>query len=253
MPEGLSPIEVGKELAEHRALAAEADGEKAGGAAASGAAAEGAGDHAHERRDRVITIIEAAILAVVAVLAAWSGFAAAKWSTESSLTLAKASAARALASREQLSGLSTKNFDSLTFDAWFTAYAVGNKTAMNVAERRFRPQFLVAFDAWLATHPFTNDHAPPGPTYMPEYIQPEGAASAHLDALASHYYDVGEADGNNSDGYVRTTVLLATVLFLVGIAGHFRERSARIVLVVMGSLILCFAAVLLATAPKPVL
>ncbi len=33
---------------------------------------------------------------------------------------------------------------------------------MRVAEERFRPQFLVAFDAWLATHPFTNPNAPKG-------------------------------------------------------------------------------------------
>jgi hypothetical protein len=38
---------------------------------------------------------------------------------------------------------------------------------MRVAEQRFRPQFLVAFDAWLTTHPFTNADAPKGPTYMP--------------------------------------------------------------------------------------
>jgi hypothetical protein len=49
-----------------------------------------------------------------------------------------------------------RNFDALTFNAWFTAYVVGNKNAMQVAERRFRPQFLVAFNAWLATHAFTN-------------------------------------------------------------------------------------------------
>ena len=79
MPEGLSPGEVGKEISEHRAHTLE---EKE----SSGAEAKG--------RDRALTIIEAVLLAVVAVLAAWSGFAAAKWGTESSLDLAKASAAR---------------------------------------------------------------------------------------------------------------------------------------------------------------
>jgi hypothetical protein len=253
MPEGLSPTEVGKEIAEHRAHAEEHAHETHDGAEGGEATGSAPAHAEHERRDRLITIIEAVILAVVAVLAAWSGFAAAKWSTESSLKLAKASTARNLASRAQLAGLSTKNFDSLTFDAWFTAYAVGNKRAMEVAERRFRPGFRVAFNAWLATHPFTNEHAPPGPTYMPQYVPPGSALTAHYDALADHYYRVGESDGNNSDGYVRTTVLLATVLFLVGIAGHFRERSARLVLVVMGVLILSFAVVLLAAAPKPML
>jgi hypothetical protein len=158
MPEGLSPGEVGKEISEHRAHALE---EEEG----SGAEAKG--------RDRVLIIIEAVLLAVVAVLAAWSGFAAAKWGTESSLDLARASAARTESNRAAYEAADLKNFDALTFNAWFTAYVAGNQNAMQVAERRFRPQFLAAFSAWLATDPFTNLHAPPGPTYMPQYVQPE--------------------------------------------------------------------------------
>jgi hypothetical protein len=119
-----------------------------------------------------MVIIEAVLLAVVAVLAAWSGFAAAKWGTESSLALAKASAARTEANRAAYQAADLKNFDTLTFNAWLTAYVVRNKNAMQVAERRFRPQFLVAFNAWLATHPFTNPQAPPGPTYMPAGTSP---------------------------------------------------------------------------------
>ena len=79
MSEGLSPSEVGKEVSEHRTRVQEtAEGEKEKG---NSAADETTG------RDRVMTIIEALLLTVVAVLAAWSGFAAAKWGTESSLDL----------------------------------------------------------------------------------------------------------------------------------------------------------------------
>ena len=240
MPEGLSPSEVGKEIAEHRKKASETEGEQGEGAAAE-----------HHGRDRVITVIEAILLAVVAVLAAWSGFAAAKWGTESSLQLAKASAARTEANRAAYQAADLKNFDALTFNAWFTAYVAGNKHAMRVAEYRFRPAFLVAFNAWLRTHPFTNPNAPKGPTYMPEYRQPELAQANRLDAVANGHYTAGEEAGANSDGYVRTTVYLATVLFLVGISGHFRVRAARLGLIGVGGVILVFASVLLLLAPKP--
>jgi hypothetical protein len=238
MPEGLSPGEVGKEISEHRAHTLE-EKEK-----------EGAGDGA-KGRDRVITIIEAVLLAVVAVIAAWSGFAAARWGTESSLDLAKASAARTEANRAAYQAADLRNFDALTFNAWFTAYVVGNKDAMQVAERRFRPQFLVAFDAWLATDPFTNSQAPPGPTYMPQYAQPELARANLLDARAEHYYSLGEKAANTSDGYVRTTVYLASVLFLVGISSHFRVRGARTAVIAVGGIILAFCVVLLILAPRP--
>lgn len=210
--------------------------------------------HAHEDGDhRVVTIIEAGLLAVVAVLAAWSGFASAKWATESSLKLAKASAARTEASRAEETGLTTKNFDALTFNAWFTAYAVGNQTAMNVAERRFRPQFRVAFNAWLATDPFTNPAAPPGPTYMPQYVQPDQAQANRLDAQANTDYSLGVTAGANSDNYVRNTIFLASVLFLAAISSHFKLRAARIGLLSVGAGILVFSIVLLIQAPKPTL
>jgi hypothetical protein len=240
VPEGLSPSEVGKEIAEHHKKEAEKAAEQA-----NGSATEARG------HDRLITIIEALLLAVVAVLAAWSGFAAAKWGTEASLQLAKASAARTEANRADLESFQLKNFDSLTFNAWFTAYVAGNKNAMRVAEMRFRPNFLVAFNAWLKTDPFTNPDAPKGPTYMPEYIQPGLAQANRLDAQANAHYAAGEAAGSNSDGYVRTTVYLASVLFLVGISGHFRVRAARMGLIGIGGVILTFSCVLLLLAPKP--
>ena len=239
MPEGLSPSEVGKEIAEHHKQAAEKDEE------ANGSAVEAKG------QDRRLIIVEALLLAVVAVLAAWSGFAAAKWSTHASLQLAKASAARTEANRADFEGFALRNFDSSTFEAWFSAYVAGNKAAERVAEMRFRPNFLVAFNAWLKTDPFTNPHAPKGPTYMPQYVQPELTQANSLNVRANNYYTLGEQAGTNADNYVRTTVFLATVLFLVGISGHFRVRAARIGLISVGGVILAFSVVLLILAPKP--
>jgi len=237
MPEGLSPSEVGKEIAEHRSHhLEEADG------------AEATEERGAARR---LTIVEAILLAAVAVLAAYSGFASAKWGTQASLTLARSSTTRNLASRAELQGLETKNFDASTFNAWFTAYLVGNTDGMTVAEHRFRPQFDVAFQAWLRTDPFTNPNAPQGPTYMPQYVQPGQAETNALDARATALYNQGQRAGDTSDGYVRTTVFLATVLFLVGISGHFRVRGARIGLIGVGAGILVVSVVLLALSPKP--
>ncbi len=234
MSEALSPSEVGKEIAGHRAHpGADSDAEEEHGSA------------------RVLTIVEAALLAIVAVLAAYSGFASAKWATESSVTLAKAATVRNFASRADLEGLSTKNFDSLTFNAWFSAYLTGNQTGMVVAEHRFRPAFDVAFRAWLTTDPFTNPHAPPGPTYMPQYVQPDQARATALDNQADRLYSEGVTDGTNSDNYVRTTVFLATVLFLVAVSAHFRVRAARIGMIALGAMILATSVVLLVLLPKP--
>jgi hypothetical protein len=227
--EGLSAGEVGKEIAEHRERSS--------------------ADEA--RRDRVVSILEAVVLAVVAVLAAWSGYSAAKWSTESRLSLARASTDRTEASRANLEAMETRNFDDSTFNTWFIAFAAENETDMEIAERRFRPEFAVAFEAWLATDPATNPDAPPGPTYMPEYEQPEVEQAKELDAQAEEAFNEGEEQGSTADDYVRTTVYLATVLFLVGISGHFRVRAARYALVAVACVMLLAAVAQLIVLPKP--
>ena len=163
----------------------------------------------------------------------------------------RGSATRTEANRAAYQAADLKNFDSLTFNAWFTAYVAHNRPAMRVAQDRFRPVFLTAFKAWLTTAPFTDPNAPKGPTYMPQYRQPELALSRRLDASADHHYALGEEAGSNSDGYVRTTVYLATVLFLVGISGHFKVRAARIGLISVGGVILVFSSISLILAPKP--
>ena len=226
MAEGLSATEVGKELSEHA-------------------------KHQTEVRHDVLTIVEAVILSVVTLLAAWSGFAAAKWNTESRVTLAEASTARIKADSASGEALTLRNFDASTFNAWFSAYTVSNATAMRIAERRFRPEFRVAFDAWRATKPETNPNAPPGPTYMPQYRQPGIARATQLNDEADALLVKGSSQGNTSDKYIRTTVLLASVLFLIGISTHFPLRGVRIGLVAVGSAVLILSLVQLAQLPLP--
>ncbi len=229
MAEGLSPAEVGKEIGDHHAHA---------------------GAH-HERHDHALVIVEAVLLAIVAIVAAYSGYASAKWSTESRLNLAKASTARTEASNANLDALEMRNFDSSTFEAWFSAYVAGNQKAMAIAARRFSPEFRVAFNAWEATNPETNPNAPPGPTYMPEYKQPDLDKANELNAEADRLYNEGATAGTNADDYVRVTVYLATVLFLVAISGHFKLRGARIGLISVGIVVLIAALATLATLPRP--
>lgn len=230
MPEGLSAIEAGHGLSEH---------------------AERYEDERERRVNRNISVIEASLLAIVAVLAAYSGWASAKFSTESSLRLAHASAARAEANIANTDALDSRNFDITAFDTWFTAYVAGDQPSMAIAAKRFTPNFRSAFEAWLATSPATNPTAPPDPTDMPQYKQPEEVRAAALSAKATAEYAVGEKAGATSDDYVRTTVYLATVLFLAGLGGHFTFVGIRYALAAVGTSILLASIVLLSASPKP--
>lgn len=206
-------------------------------------------DGEHERRERWITISEAVLLSLVTLAAAWSGYSAAKWSTHSSVTLAKASADRAKSNRAFLTAMEIRNLDSTFFNAWLNAYAAGNQTVIAISERRFRPEFRVAFEAWRRSKPETNRRAPPGPTYMPQYKQPAKARAVALDARATAAFNEGSEAGATADRYVRTTVLLATVLFLVGLSTHFPLQSVRYGLVGLGAVLLTVSTVELLILP----
>ncbi len=186
-------------------------------------------------------------MSLVAILAAYSGYAAAKWGTESSVTLASASAARTKANRADLEGIVTRTLDS----AWFTAFTAGNADAERLAEKRMRPGYRPAFSAWQATDPAHNPNAPPGPAYMPQYVIPQDAVAKAHDAQADAAFATGAEAGATADKSIRATVFLATVLFLVGISGHVRIRQARMGLIGAGALLLAFAVIQLLGLPGP--
>jgi hypothetical protein len=229
VPEGLGPAEVGKEIAEHSKHTADS----------------------HERRDRWLSITEAVMLSVVAVIAAWSGFSAAKWSTESSVKLAEASSTRTKANRAELEGNQIRTLDSVSFNAAFAALVAKDSNAFRLAVKRLRPGYRPAFDAWLATHPLTNLNAPPGPAYMPQYRIPQEQQGRTLESEADKHFKDGEHAGGTSDKYIRITVFLATVLFLVGISSHFPRHSGRYGLITLASGLLVPSIVQLLNLPGP--
>ena len=238
MPEGLDPVEAGRKLHEHTHEEAER-------------AADRDADKAIQRHSRILQSGEALLLALVTIAAAWAGYVAAKWGTTSRVEIAQSSTLRNLATRADLEALTTRNFDSSTFNAWFTAYTLGNKPAEAIAIRRFRPGFRVAFDAWLATNPLHNPHAPPGPTYMPQYKLPQQTKANALDAAATVKFDEGTHGGEISDNYIRITVFLAAVLFLVGIGSTFKLHQIRYALITFGTVLLVLAVVLIFREPGP--
>jgi hypothetical protein len=234
MPEGLNPIETGKQLHEH--------GEKG---------QEAAAEHgqSHDRHARILQIGEALLLALVTITAAWAGYSAAKWGTTSRIDIAQSSTLRQLATRQDLAAISLRNFDASTFNAWFIAYTLNSPQKEAIAVRRFRPAFRVAFDAWLATDPLHNPHAPPGPTYMPQYKLPAQTHANALDTTADAKFQQGNHDGAISDDYIRITVVLAAVLFLVGIGSSFKLHNVRYILITVGSVLLIISVVLILQQP----
>lgn len=189
--------------------------------------------------ERRVEILEAVVLAVVAVATAWSGYQAARWDGRQAELYASASTTRVEADQKLTLGGQQKLLDVTTFNTWIEAKADQRPDLAALYERRFSPEFKVAFDAWIAADPFTNPDVPPGPSFMPEYVNPQIEQGEQLNIQATAEFDEGTHARGIADDYIRTTVVLASVLFLLAIAQRFRVRGVRIgVLAVSGVLLL---------------
>jgi hypothetical protein len=190
-------------------------------------------------RFEVIEIIEALILALVAVATAWSGFQAAEWAGKRAEDYAKANRLRVTA--EGLATLAGQEriYDSDTFNSWLVAKLDSKKEAAEFFERRFRDEYRTAFAAWMSTDPFNNVQAPPGPIFMPEYHNAKHEQFLGLNKQAADIADEGVKSGETGDKYVRITVLLATVLLITAIGQRFRFKSVRIAFMILAFLLLC--------------
>jgi hypothetical protein len=227
VPEGLSPTEVAHHLGSHH------------GPPSNG-----------RRREEVIEILEAIVLAIVAVATAWSGYQTARWDGRQAHLYGISSKDRAKSTQASTLGGQQRLYDSSMVSAWLAAYATGNVKLARIYERRFRPELLPAFHAWLATDPLTNPNAPPGPLFMPQYHVAANARAAALDRRASVAFDAGTEARETGDRYLRNTVLLATVLFLTALGMRFKVFGVRLALVGVSAVLLGVALYFVVTYPQ---
>ena len=184
-------------------------------------------------QDLVVEILEAVLLGVVAIATAWSAYHAAKWDGRESELYAQASTLRIQADELATLGGQQRLLDVSTFNTWIQARDQGYDRLAALYVRRFSNEFKVAFDAWLKTRPFSNPNAAPGPSFMPEYRNPQILQSVAANHEARRIFDEGTAARKQSEEYTGTTVVLATVLFLVALSPRFQSRRVRSALLLL--------------------
>ena len=206
--------------------------------------------HHRSRFEEVVEVIEAVVLALVAIATAWSGYQAARWEGnraelygESSRLRVTAEGLDALAGQERL-------YDTTTFNSWLNAGSRGDQKLAQFVQRRFREEFRTAFTVWLATDPFNDPTAAPGPTFVREYRNAKAEQAETLNEKALSTFDQGTASGATGDRYVRVTVLLATVLLLTAISQRFRITVVRTGLLCIAFVVLAIPLWSLFTLPR---
>ena len=211
------------------------------------------GDHpAHSPQGRAEPRLElaAVVLLSLAVLAtAWSGYHAARWSGEQSRLYTQASGLRVESAQQATLAGQGRIDDLLYFNGWLEAYDAGNKRLAAIYRRRFRPEFIPAYRAWLAQHPFSNPRAVPGPLYVPQYRPVEAGRAAQLEAEAERLYREGVEAKEHDDAFTLATVFFAAVLFFGSVSLRLDWWPLRLGVFGLGSAMLLVGLVWMLSLP----
>ena len=202
-----------------------------------------------DRSERVLELYAILLLALTTLATAWSGYQAARWSGEQSQSFARASTMRIKAQAQSTLAGQLRIDDLVMFNSWLDAREAGDRELAAIYRRRFRPEFVPAFEAWTAQRPFTNRSSVPGPLYMPEYRLAETARAAELDGRADELYREGTSAKTNDDHYILSTLFFAAVLFFAGISLRLDWRPLRYAVLGMASVLLLAGVGYLLTLP----
>ena len=221
------------------------------------------------RLDQRFELLEAILLAVAAILTAWSAFQATKWGGVQADSYSRAGAARTESAQASTRAGQLTAIDVDTFTSWLAALAADERAGVESGltedgytpqpgtesaflYQRFRPELRTAFDAWLATNPRANPSAPPTPFAMSQYRVTENDQAAALQQRADELSAVARRANQRGDNYVLMTIMFALVIVLVGIGSKMDTVKARRLLFAVATVALVAAVVVLLTFPVEV-
>lgn len=197
-------------------------------------------------------LLSTVLLVVAAVATSWSSYQATRWHGEQAQATSTTSAIRIEAARAASLAEAQTEIDVATFIAWANADRSGEPELADFYVGRFRPEFGIAFDAWIATDPFANPSAPRTPFAMPEYEVEAQVEADRLDAAAEASGAEVRRNIQRASNYVLTVVLYAVALFFAGMSTKLSNRRLRTAMVVTGYAVLLGSIVWIATFPVSV-
>jgi hypothetical protein len=179
---------------------------------------------------RRIEILGVTLIALTAVLTAWSAFESSKWGGVMSIEFSSANASRTESVRASNVANRQTVVDVSLFTAYAEAVATEDELLADFLSERFPDRLAVAMDAWLATEPLQNPDAPATPFDMPEYQLESADEAAALEAQATASSQDARDANQRSDNYTIMTVFLATVLLLAALSSKVDNPRVQIAL-----------------------
>ena len=197
-----------------------------------------------------IEIIEAVLLSLTTVLTAWSAFQAAVWDGDQSANFAQSDALHSESVRAVNLATVQSNIDTVLFDRWLAAEDSHDSTTTAAIEGTMRPALRAALHAWETDGGITEQPgAPSSPLQEGSYLAADLSKADGYTTQAEAVVKKADHANEVSDYYILATVVLAIVLFLVGIASKLRRREVRLALAGFASVCLATSVVVLLLLP----
>lgn len=206
--------------------------------------------HPVSGRERTLEFAAVFLLSIATLGIAWSGYQAAKWSGHQARDYAEASTARAHANRVATLGGQERIQDLLNFNRWLEVSTDGNTQLADLYRRRFRPEFVPAFNAWLADDPLHNPTAIATPLLEPQYKLANFEKADQLEQVGDERFQAAKHDTENADSYIFATVFFAAVLFFAGISMRFQWVAMRVTVLALSALFLLYGGIKLLGLPS---
>ena len=181
-----------------------------------------------------IELAATVLLSLATIVAAWSAYQSARWSGIQSVNFSAAAARRVEASQFNSAFTAQVQLDMISWLTYLEQRQAGSEDGAKFIRERMRKEFGPALDAWLASAP--EGEIPAGtPFELPQYRLESKDTVDRLNTEADELSASAMEANQIGDNYVLVAVIMASVLFFAGVGNKLRGRTARLIMLGMGS------------------
>jgi hypothetical protein len=191
----------------------------------------------------------AVLMAVSSLGTAWCSFEVSRWGGRATERGGAAARLERKANLLRIEGMQVQTVHVQMFMQYVSAHMTGNAALEHFYTDRFPPELKTSFEAWSAQKPFENPAAPPHPFAPPLY---EMRGTREIQESLRDSASTGEearSHASVANSYLTTTIVLATVLFFIGITSRLPSARVRLGTFCFGGVLFLAAVVRIATLP----
>jgi hypothetical protein len=192
------------------------------------------------------------LIALTAVLTAWTAFESSKWGGVMSIEFSTANATRTESIRQSNLANRQTVVDVSVFTSYVDAVASDDTELADFYAQRFPERLAIAVEAWEATQPLEDPDAPATPFDMPEYVLEAADEANRLETEAAAASQRARDANQRSDNYTITTVFLATVLLLAALSSKVDNPRLQVALLAVALVIFATIGIVVAQFPVEV-